>query len=103
MDAAQRRRMLIADQSLGDIVAGPGRSEGLTVAGRRAGGDLGAAQRELLVALVETYARNMRAEVADEELRRVRDGGRRAPALRVGRPDRARARATTTASTARRC
>ena len=75
MDAAQRKRMLIGDRSLGDIVAGPGRSDGLTTPAGVALGELGPAQREQLVALVETYARNMRTEMAEDELKRVRDAG----------------------------
>jgi len=58
-----------------DIVAGPGRSDGLTTPAGVALGELGPAQREQLVALVETYARNMRTEMVEDELKRVRDAG----------------------------
>jgi hypothetical protein len=75
MDSAQRRRMVIADRSLGDIVAGPGRGESLTTPAGIPAAELGPAQREKLVRLVEAYARNMRAEIADEELRRLREAG----------------------------
>jgi hypothetical protein len=75
MDDAQRRRMVIADRSLGDIVSGPGRSERLRSPAGIPAADLGAAQRELLARLVEEYARNMRADLADEELRRMRGAG----------------------------
>jgi hypothetical protein len=75
MDSAQRRRMVIADRSLGDIVAGPGRGESLTTPAGIPAAELGPAQREGLVRLVEAYARNMRAEIADEELRRLREAG----------------------------
>jgi Protein of unknown function (DUF3500) len=75
MDAAQRGRMVIGAQSLGDIVAGPSRSDRLTTPAGVAGADLGPPQRERLVRLVEEYARNMRAEVADDELRRLREAG----------------------------
>jgi hypothetical protein len=75
MDATQRKRMLIGDRSLGDIVAGPGRTEGLTTPAGVPLADLQAAQREQLAALVETYARNMRTEMADDELRRMREAG----------------------------
>jgi hypothetical protein len=75
MDDAQRRRMVIAARSLGDIVSGPGRSERLATPAGVPAGDLGAAQRELLGRLVEEYARNMRADVADAELRRLREAG----------------------------
>ena len=75
MDSAQRRRMVIADRSLGDIVAGPGRGESLTTPAGIPAAELGPAQREKLVRLVEAYARNMRAEIADDELRRLREAG----------------------------
>jgi len=75
MDESQRRRMVIAAQSLGDIVSGPGRSESLTAPAGVPAADLGATQRELLVRLVEEYARNMRADVADEELRKIQAAG----------------------------
>jgi hypothetical protein len=75
MHAGQRARMLIGAQSLGDIVAGPSRGERLTTPVGVAAADLGPAQREQLVRLIEEYARNMRAEVADDELRRVREAG----------------------------
>jgi hypothetical protein len=75
MDAAQRRRMVIADRSLGDIVSGPGRSERLREPAGIPATDLAAPQREGLQRLVEEYARNVRADVADHELRRLRDAG----------------------------
>jgi hypothetical protein len=75
MDAAQRGRMVIGGQSLGDIVAGPSRSDRLTTPAGVAAADLGPTQREQLVRLIEEYARNMRAEVADDELKRLREAG----------------------------
>jgi hypothetical protein len=75
MDAAQRRRMTISAQSLGDIVSGPGRGESLASQVGVPAADLAQAQRELLMQLVEEYARNMRADVADEQLRRIREAG----------------------------
>ena len=75
MDAAQRKRMVMAAQSMGDIVAGPGRREGLAAPAGLPAGDLSAAQREQLVRLVEEYARNMRADVAEAELRRFGEAG----------------------------
>jgi hypothetical protein len=75
MDEGQRRRMVIAAQSLGDIVAGPGRGERLQSPAGVSGADLGAGQREALLRLVEEYARTMRTDVADDELRRVREAG----------------------------
>jgi hypothetical protein len=75
MNADQRRRMVIADRSLGDIVSGPGRSERLRELAGIAAKDLAAPQREGLQRLVEEYVRNVRADVADRELRRIRDAG----------------------------
>jgi hypothetical protein len=102
MDEAQRRRMVIGAQSLGDIVSGPGRRDSLESPAGIPAADLNAAQRERLVTLVEEYARNMRTDVADDELRRLHDAGierlhfawrvRSSPGIR-----------TTTAFTGRRC
>ncbi|HEU5197325.1 MAG TPA: DUF3500 domain-containing protein [Methylomirabilota bacterium] len=75
MDAAQRKKMVIADRSLGDIVSGPSRRESLGAPAGIPGAELTAPQRESLVRLVEEYARNMRAEVAEAELRRITEAG----------------------------
>jgi hypothetical protein len=75
LDATQRKRLVIGTQSLGDIVSGPGRRERLTTPAGIAAADLTPAQREQLVRLVEEYARNMRADVADAELRRIGEAG----------------------------
>ena len=75
MNAEQRRRMIISGQSLGDIVAGPSRGEGITAEVGVPAAELSPSQRDLLMQLVEIYARNMRADVADGALRRIREGG----------------------------
>jgi hypothetical protein len=75
LDAAQQQRMLIGERSLGDIVSGPGRSESLTAPQGLPLGDMTGDQRKLAIDLVEEYAHTMRSELADEELRRVRDAG----------------------------
>ena len=67
--------MMIGARSLGDIVHGPGRTEALPAPAGVPAADLGAPQRERLERLVEEYALNMRAEVVDEELRRLRAAG----------------------------
>jgi hypothetical protein len=76
LDAAQRARATIASSSLGDIVSGPGRGEALKAppAGVPLGG-LGAESVVLARRLLEVYAWNMRAEVADGELRRIHAAG----------------------------
>ncbi|HEY7039318.1 MAG TPA: DUF3500 domain-containing protein [Methylomirabilota bacterium] len=74
LSQAQRSRTIIAAQSLGDIVSGPGRADSLT---RPAGlplADMTADQRDQAVRLVEEYARNMRPELAEQELSRMRQG-----------------------------
>jgi hypothetical protein len=75
LHATQRKRLVIGTQSLGDIVSGPGRRERLTTPAGIAAADLTPAQREQLLRLVEEYARNMRADVADAELRRIGEAG----------------------------
>ncbi len=74
-DARQRARMLIGGQSLGDIVSGPGRTERLTTFAGLPLTDMTGDQRILALRLVEEYARNMRAELAEAELRRLRETG----------------------------
>jgi hypothetical protein len=72
-DEAQRRRMVIATRSLGDIVSGPGRGQSLTSPAGVPAAELSPSQRDLLVRLVEEYARNMRDDLAGEELRRMHE------------------------------
>ena len=76
IDPGLRAGFVISAGSLGDVVSGPGRRElfdkapaGVPLAA------LGGDQRALAMRLVETYAGNMRAEVAEQELRRVREAG----------------------------
>jgi hypothetical protein len=68
-------RLMIASSSLGDIVSGPGRIENLKTPAGIGLGEMSAEQQALALRLVETYARNMRAEIADAELRAIRDAG----------------------------
>ena len=75
VDAALRPRLIIAADSFGDIVTGPGRVDALKAPAGVALGALGAAQRALGLRLIETYARTMRADVAEAELRRLREAG----------------------------
>ena len=75
VDTGLRRRLVIAGNSLGDIVSGPGRGESLKTLVGVALGELNAEQRALALRLIEVYARNMQAEMAEEYLRRLRDDG----------------------------
>jgi hypothetical protein len=75
LDSAQRAHALIAGASLGDIVSGPGRADALKVPAGVPLGDLGQESRGLAVRLLETYARNMRSDLAESELRRIHAAG----------------------------
>jgi hypothetical protein len=75
LDAGQRQRASIGDRSLGDIVSGPGRGESLGAPAGLPVANMTGDQRALAMQLVEEYARNMRSEMADEELRRLREAG----------------------------
>jgi len=75
VDPSLRPRLVIAAESPGDIVTGPGRADSLKTPAGVPLGELGAEQRALALRLVETYARNMRADIADDELRRMREAG----------------------------
>ncbi|MGH7310166.1 MAG: DUF3500 domain-containing protein [Candidatus Rokuibacteriota bacterium] len=68
-------RLMIASSSLGDVVSGPGRIENLKTPAGIGLGEMSPEQRALATRLVETYARNMRAEIAESELRAIREAG----------------------------
>jgi Protein of unknown function (DUF3500) len=71
----QRTRTVIASESLGDIVTGPGRADSLATPAGLALADMTADQRSLAAKVIEEYARNMRSELAEQELRRMREAG----------------------------
>jgi hypothetical protein len=73
LSAAQRSRTIIAAQSLGDIVSGPGRGDSLAKPAGLALADMTGDQRARALRLVEEYARNMRTELAEQELSRMRE------------------------------
>jgi hypothetical protein len=75
LSEAQRARTIIAAQSLGDIVTGPGRTDSLATPAGLILADMTGDQRSLAVRLIEEYARNMRSELAEQELRRMREAG----------------------------
>ena len=72
LSETQRARTVIAAQSLGDIVSGPGRTDSLAAPTGLALADMSGDQRAQALRLVEEYARNMRAELAEQELSRMR-------------------------------
>jgi hypothetical protein len=71
----QRARTVIATQSLGDIVTGPGRADSLATPVGLPLADMTGEQRSLAVQLIEAYARNLRSELAEHELGRMREAG----------------------------
>jgi len=75
VDTAQRRRMIISTQSLGDIVSGPGREDSLASPVGVPASDLTPPQRDVLMQLVAEYVRNMRPDAADEHLGKIRAAG----------------------------
>jgi Protein of unknown function (DUF3500) len=75
LSETQRPRAIIAAQSLGDIVTGPGRADSLAAPAGLGLADMTGEQRALAGRLIEEYARNMRAELAEAELRRMREAG----------------------------
>jgi hypothetical protein len=75
MSEAQRARTIIAAESLGDIVTGPGRADSLATPAGLPLADMTGDQRSLAAKLIEEYARNMRSELAEPELRRMREAG----------------------------
>lgn len=75
LDPAQRAHATIAPASLGDIVSGPGRGDSLKVPAGVPLGDLGTESRALALRLLETYARSMRQDLAESELRKVHTAG----------------------------
>ena len=85
---AERARAIIASSSLGNIITAPGREDALR---ERQGLPLAAMDegvRNLALELLETYARNLRGELAAVEVARVREAGVDADPLRLGRPAR---------------
>ena len=75
VDTPLRSRMIIAASAPGDIVAGPGRNESLRTPQGLPLADLSGEQRAQALRLLEAYARNMRADLADRELDRARAAG----------------------------
>ncbi len=75
LDDAQKKEALIAGQVPGDVLSSPGRSldevsnVGVTYAA------LNAAQKQILERLLEEYAGNLRLELSELELARIRKSG----------------------------
>ena len=71
----QRTTALIASDSFGDILSGPGREGRLQQRVGLALGDMTAAQRQQALALIETYVKNARPDLAKRELERLTAAG----------------------------
>jgi Protein of unknown function (DUF3500) len=74
-DAGQRQKTVIAPRSLGDIVSGPGRSDSLKSPAGLPLGQMRPAQRDQTLRLIGEYLGNLRPDIADAQLQRVREAG----------------------------
>lgn len=68
----QRRVAIIAEMALPDVILGPGRGFDDAPAAGLVGSNMNVAQREALWAIVEEFAHNLRRELAESELQRIR-------------------------------
>jgi hypothetical protein len=75
LDPNQRRKVLFATRSLGDIVNGPGRSIDLQSSVGLPLAEMTPVQREAAIRLLEEYVRNVRDDMAAAYLRRLHDAG----------------------------
>src|ERR687892_2243632 len=75
LSSAQQQTAILQPQSFRDILTGPGpeaslrEPQGLALAGMTSG------QRDQTLALIEAYVRNMRADLAEQELRALHEAG----------------------------
>jgi hypothetical protein len=72
---AERARAIIASTSLGNIITEPGREDALRERQGLPLAAMGEGVRHLALELLETYAGNLRGELAEPELARVREAG----------------------------
>ena len=75
VDTSLRTQMLIATQAPSDLVTGPGREDSLKGFAGIALGQLTPDARTLAQRLIEVYAGNLRSDLADGELRKLRESG----------------------------
>lgn len=75
LDPSQRRKVLLATRSLGDIVSGPGRSGELKLPVGLPLAEMTPAQRDGTMRLLQEYVRNMRDDIAEAQLRSVYEAG----------------------------
>lgn len=75
LSGALRDRVIIANRTLGDIVSGPGREASLVDHEGAALSEMREDQRLAVMRLIELYAANLRPELANPALARIRDAG----------------------------
>jgi hypothetical protein len=72
---AQQQVAILQPQSFRDILTGPGREASLRQPQGLALAAMTGAQRDQTLTLIEAYVRNMRADVAEQELRALHEAG----------------------------
>lgn len=72
LDAEQRKVAIIGEKALPDVILGPGRGFDEAPAAGLALSKMNAGQKEQVWRLIEEFARNLRAELAESELERIR-------------------------------
>jgi hypothetical protein len=75
LSGAQQQSAILQPRSFRDILTGPGREASLRQPQGLALAAMTAAQREQALALVEAYVHSMRADLAERELRALREAG----------------------------
>lgn len=75
LSEAQKSTALIASESLGNILTGPGREASLKQRVGLAFGTMTATQRQQAMTLIETYVRNVRPDLAQRELDNITAAG----------------------------
>jgi len=75
LSPAERERAIIAAQSLGNIVSGPGRADALRSPVGLSIGDMSPSQRTLAKRLIEEFVGNLGTELAEAQRARIREAG----------------------------
>jgi hypothetical protein len=75
LPAAHRERAIIAAESLGNIVSGPGRADDLRGPVGLPLGEMATSQRELAERLIEEFVGNLSTELAEAQRARIREAG----------------------------
>lgn len=74
LNETQRTTAVLQPRTFGDILTGPGREDSLRAPQGLSVARMDGAQRGRMFDLVEAYVRNMRAAVAEKQMRDLRDG-----------------------------